>query len=769
MRFVWLLVCLTSGCLQPSLVECEDGRSCPNGTVCDDRHQSCASPEQAAACAGRPDLDSCSTLQIVDGKCFGEICLPAGCGNGEREPGELCDDANTVSGDGCSATCVSLERCGDGFVAAMEGEECDDGNTLGQDGCSSGCRLETLVFERIQPVPPPVAITSSAYDVARGRLVVFHTDAGKSATWEWDGEYWFDATRSISPSPRTGPAMAYDPLRRVTVLFGGFGDVAQLNDTWEWDGARWTRRTAARSPRSRSDASMAWDPRLGKLVLFGGVSTLLSFSDTWTWDGENWEELTTAAAPPVRGAAAMVFDTSTDRLLIAGGYVAGLPSTPRFDTWAFANGTWSELVGATLPSGATPEATFDAKRQVVVLASDTTCELENDRWVARGPSPGPNGQLEYVPALERVVRWGGSVAGNPYEWDGATWSERPQSAWPGARRNATAVSDPLRGTVLMFGGVGAATTPLWEWNGRRWTQIATTLASRTNASIAYDASAREIILFGGTSTANGREGDTYRWTGDWSIASTTGPTPRTGAAMTYDAARKKVVLFGGDTATGTNDETWEWNGTAWSQLSPPVSPPPRSLTALAYDSARQRVVMFGGRSGTGMFLDDTWEWDGAAWTQILSSPTPLGRQAQATVFDRARKRTLMFGGTISEFAIWEWNGLEWSQPLLEWQVGIANGPAAAYDPVSRQMVVFGGGVGTGVNDGMYLVHYTSGQTELCDRNDLDRDTLVGCDDSDCAGRCTPECSTSPCDPTLPHCGDGTCSVIEDVESCPDDC
>ncbi len=32
-------------------------------------------------------------------------CPEAVCGNGMREPNELCDDGNTVSGDGCSATC----------------------------------------------------------------------------------------------------------------------------------------------------------------------------------------------------------------------------------------------------------------------------------------------------------------------------------------------------------------------------------------------------------------------------------------------------------------------------------------------------------------------------------------------------------------------------------------------------------------------------------------------------------------------------------------
>jgi cysteine-rich repeat protein len=33
------------------------------------------------------------------------VCPPAECGNGMREPGERCDDGNTIAGDGCSSRC----------------------------------------------------------------------------------------------------------------------------------------------------------------------------------------------------------------------------------------------------------------------------------------------------------------------------------------------------------------------------------------------------------------------------------------------------------------------------------------------------------------------------------------------------------------------------------------------------------------------------------------------------------------------------------------
>lgn len=67
---------------------------------------------------------------------------------------EACDDGNTISGDGCSSTCViepgyvclggglttrdvCFEDCGDGKNYGHFA--CDDGNTVSGDGCSAAC------------------------------------------------------------------------------------------------------------------------------------------------------------------------------------------------------------------------------------------------------------------------------------------------------------------------------------------------------------------------------------------------------------------------------------------------------------------------------------------------------------------------------------------------------------------------------------------------------------------------------------------------------
>jgi len=68
----------------------------------------------------------------------------ATCGDGVVDVAtEACDDGNTTSGDGCSATCQieTVNKCGNGHLDGTE--TCDDGNTAGSDGCSAQCTVET--------------------------------------------------------------------------------------------------------------------------------------------------------------------------------------------------------------------------------------------------------------------------------------------------------------------------------------------------------------------------------------------------------------------------------------------------------------------------------------------------------------------------------------------------------------------------------------------------------------------------------------------------
>lgn len=66
----------------------------------------CADPGASQKCTcsdGRSSVQTCDASGVF-GACY---CYVPGCGNGERDSEEECDDGNNVSGDGCSDMCLS--------------------------------------------------------------------------------------------------------------------------------------------------------------------------------------------------------------------------------------------------------------------------------------------------------------------------------------------------------------------------------------------------------------------------------------------------------------------------------------------------------------------------------------------------------------------------------------------------------------------------------------------------------------------------------------
>src|SRR5262249_5244454 len=181
------------------------------------------------------------------------------------------------------------------------------------------------------------------------------------------------------------------------------------------------------------------------------------------------------------------------------------------------------------------------------------------------------------------------------------------------------------------------------------------------------------------------------------LAPVSSPPQRYGAAMASDFLRGRTVMFGGGTNSGLPlfADTWEWDGSNWSQLTPRAEPPARSRPALAYDRFRSRTVLFGGSGDSSMTccFADTWEWDGAHWLQRVPVVAPAARAYHALAFDSRRGRTVLFGGQTSSslFAdTWEWDGGNWALQTP------ATGPPArtlhamTYDSGRGRVVLFGG-------------------------------------------------------------------------------
>lgn len=190
---------LAAGCIESRGVACGDGRVCPAGTTCSvDR---CLTDEQLAACAGKLDGDECRVAG-TSGVCVASACTQVICGNRKIDPGEMCDDGNLDSLDGCRGDCRSDERCGNGVIDPLlgescdcgddpaavpvncmgpntdasntscrtdcelprcgngvldPGEACDDGNLAGADGCSADCRSDESCGNGIVDYALPIA------------------------------------------------------------------------------------------------------------------------------------------------------------------------------------------------------------------------------------------------------------------------------------------------------------------------------------------------------------------------------------------------------------------------------------------------------------------------------------------------------------------------------------------------------------------------------------------------------------------------------------
>lgn len=511
--------------------------------------------------------------------------------------------------------------------------------------------------------PSPRSGPAMAYDSGRGVMVLFGgaicCGPSLADTWERVGTAWVERHSTTSPSPRNGHAMAYDAARGVTVLFGG-GD--NLADTWEWDGMDWLQRTPSTSPPGRTGHVLVYDSVRGVTVLFGGANSNGDLNDTWEYDGTTWTQRSLATTPSPRFSAAAAFDSTRGLVTLFGGRNASCDACLN-DTWEWDGTDWTLRLPSTSPSPHFGAAlAYDSSRQVAVLFGSGETYGSSDTW----------------------------------EWNGTNWIQRSASEIPPPRFSPGLAYDPNRQAVVMFGGnrsggfdISGAPFRTWEWDGTNWTEFTRENSPKPRRlhSMAYDSLRDVTVLFGGSTYPGGPLNDTWEWNGtNWSQRFPADyPSARTGHAMAYDSSRNVTVLFGG---AGLND-TWEWDGTNWLLRSPVTSPPGRTGAGMVYDSAREVIVLFGGDN-----RNDTWEWDGNNWTQRTPVDNPPASAFHGMAHDSVRNVTVLFGGNIPTSEVWEWDGTNWTKhtPTID-PGGVFHttyAGAMVFDSTKGVSVVFGG-------------------------------------------------------------------------------
>jgi hypothetical protein len=236
---------------------------------------------------------------------------------------------------------------------------------------------------------------------------------------------------------------------------------------------------------------------------------------------------------------------------------------------------------------------------------------------------------------------------------------------------------------------------LWAFDGTGWRRLGLTGDRLSGSTLAFDRDQNRLVGFGGY---DGRsrpdlrvlENDAWR---------TVGRHPESGMAepgFVYDVRRNRFVAFGGSAGPGrTMGDTWILSAERWERFRD-GGPPARQAHGMVYDERRDRVVVFGGM-GSGPAgqrpptLGDTWEFDGRAWTE-RRVPGPSARSGVGMTWDSARGVTLLFGGVTNDGFqgdTWSWDGSEWRK-LADTGPEPRGMGYLAYDRRRDRTVLFGG-------------------------------------------------------------------------------
>ncbi|MCC7373058.1 MAG: hypothetical protein IT581_00270 [Verrucomicrobiales bacterium] len=278
------------------------------------------------------------------------------------------------------------------------------------------------------------------------------------------------------PQGRTAPMMAYDPVRREVVMFGGANSGNSLGDTYVFRGTNWIRLQPPVSPIDRWSGGMAWDAARQEIVLFGGTRSTGRLNDTWTWNGTTWTEKKPESSPGPRDGMGFAYDAARQRVVMFGGNGGGT------ETWLWDGTRWTQASPLTSPPGSGSSA------------------------------------MAYYAAKQECVFFGNF--GQTWAWNGSNWTQKTPFTSPQARNFPTLIQDGTSNTLLLTSGSNLSDT--WSWDGTNWFNLTPGLGGqvvpgRQFHAMAWDEQRQYGVLFGGdVSGVDGSSADTWLWkNGQW--------------------------------------------------------------------------------------------------------------------------------------------------------------------------------------------------------------------------------------------------------------
>ena len=306
------------------------------------------------------------------------------------------------------------------------------------------------------------------------------------------------------------------------------------------------------------------------------------------------------------------------------------------------------------PSGSRPiarERTFTATDGNVYYLyggqSGTTTTGRDDLWswdgtawtllTASGSGAGTRvgGVMAWDPVRSKLVAFSGKGTGGDWNlYDNQTWEWDATNGW--VQMNPTTSPDPrwlMNGSGVYVPGFGVAfhggfawdasgaaysSNETWFWMGSDWIPLSNSGPAVHNHSMVYrPAPHNDLIVFGGTQAGGSPNSDTWRYDlGSFTWTQINTPTtPYAGTGVTghlsyYNPLTDKVIVHGGNGGNGTSN-TWEFDGTDWTDVSATGAPSCRNggaewVSALQVGVAGPMNERNGARNSTWHHGPQTW-------------------------------------------------------------------------------------------------------------------------------------------------------------------
>lgn len=495
------------------------------------------------------------------------------------------------------------------------------------------------LLRRVLPILSPISVA-----VGAALLPIF-----QPSTVSADLASWFYVTSSISPGDPWVPSPSPETSFWGSCVRGPYNGLCESGATASWGpGVGWdlllaalglmfvsmllfSRRPSPRygflplqeleapSPRGPSERH----PRLPILVFALFFAATLLFAGTALSVAASGGSLAPIAPGPV-GPPWPVLETTPSTYDPA--QALDIWFFPDGQTWTYARGDWSDITstaGVPLGMGANVDMAYDAQDGYVLIYG------------------GASGPYDDLPLSETWALEGG-------RWVNLTGG---LALSPPARLGGLLTYDSEDHEVLLFGGTGSGfgfgLNDTWTFSGGQWRNVTVngpppfhgTLENSLENGFVDDP-AQGYVLFDDAFTFGPQ--DTNLWTfhaGVWSNlpqSDPPSPTLELFSAFTYDSTAGFVMAeaFCGSTVAEVcphESGTFEFTGTGWKDITPPLAPPSRDSDSWVNDPSDGGVMIVGGccwadPSGLSTIWGDLWIYAGGSWTEEHpwgGAPPPL--------------------------------------------------------------------------------------------------------------------------------------------------